>query len=141
MRPAPVSSGSGFLLFFRSGGIFRQWCDLWFPRAKQWFAGESVGHQFALVDQNSSTDDHKLHPCAGFHRRLVSGAVGDGLPIKNDDIGVSPLLQASLQASRGGGFLQALSWHQAHLANGVHECEASFFADIVGEDAGERKRP
>src|SRR5208283_5476000 len=103
---------------------------------EQRFSRESVGHQFALFNQHSSVDDHKLHARAWLHRRLVGGVVGDGLGVKNDDVGIGSLLQTTLQTTRRSGFLQPLSGHKAHLADGGHERDASLFADIIGQNAG-----
>ena len=76
-----------------------------------------------------------MHPFRIGRRLLVCRLFGDGLRIKDCDIGVSPDANAAFVLHRWIAFFKALCGHERHLAECVHERKIVRLAYIVAQDA------
>ena len=94
-------------------------------------AGKNPGGELFFVNQCRSSNQQIMHADAGFHGFFEGGAVGDGLRIEDNDVGVGAFLQTALPVRGGSGTLQHLRGHQSHLAKRFHQGKRLFLTHIL----------
>src|ERR1700730_17191663 len=104
-------------------------------------AGEDIFDELAVGEDGSAVYQDELDAFGVLERVVEGGFVDDALGIEDGDVGVGTDADAALVFEHGGAILQALGRHQGHFAEGGHQVESFFFANVVAQDAREGALP
>lgn len=105
-------------------------------RGANWLAGVGSGDEFAAADGEAAADEDEADAFGELGRVFVGGVVRDAVRIEDGDVGIGSHADAAFVAHLRDACLETYGGHEGHLADGVHQREGMFLANVAGKDPG-----
>src|SRR4029077_9877084 len=91
--------------------------------------------ELSVFYNKDTIDEHERNAFGVLQWLVEGGLVDNSRGVEDGYIGVSSHSHAPLILERWGAFFKALRRHQGHLAQGGHQIENLFLANVVAQDS------